>query len=86
MANVNMTDIIEYLQGTCNTLQEACEIFGIEEDDLTLDQLKEIDEEIFLCDGCGWWCCLSEEEVDDSDGGLGLRLCSDCFSEKFAEE
>lgn len=69
--------IIEYLQGTCLTLQDAVETITeseYNEDDLTTEQHDFIANEIFLCDDCGWWCEVSEAaEHEDSD-----QICEDC--------
>ena len=64
--------LIEYLQGSSNTLNEGVQtIYGDQFDDSDLDenQHEQIDGEIFCCDNCGWWC-----EVSDR----GQEFCSDC--------
>lgn len=68
--------IISTLQGTCDTLDGAVqEVCGddFSEDDLTLEQLGEIDQQIFLCVDCGWWCEISEmSDIEDEN------VCDDC--------
>lgn len=73
---IKIKDIIDNLQGTCNTLQSACKEIGIEECDLTEDDLLEIDNEIFLCDECGWWY----EIIEVIETGI-TQICSDCFND-----
>lgn len=66
-----LQDIIQDLKGTCQILEDVAEHHGIAE--LTLDDLRFIEEDIFLCSSCGWWCETCEcNEVDDD------RLCDDC--------
>lgn len=69
-------EIIEILQGTCDTLSGAVsEVVGDElsDDDLTMEQLEAIDSEIFCCDECSWWCDISEmSECEDEN------KCTDC--------
>ncbi len=42
------------------------------EDDLTDNDYYEIDNQIFLCEICGWWC-ESSELKEDSD-----NICEQC--------
>lgn len=65
--------LVEDLQGTCNNLSDALPE-GMEEDDLTEDDHDYIDNEIFLCDECGWWCESSEANENEDCAGL----CADC--------
>lgn len=37
--------------------------------------------EIFLCDGCGWYC-----ENEEMDTGTGEQLCSDCSEKTYEKE
>jgi len=57
------------LLGTCQTVEEVFEYFGIDYDELSHKQLCILDNITFCCDGCGWWC----EGIADRDGN-----CSDC--------
>lgn len=66
--------IIHDLQGTCQSLSGCLENYDLEEDDLSPDDLEEIDNNIFLCEECGWWCGL--EELDEGHD-QGMR-CEDC--------
>lgn len=68
--------IIHSLRGTCDTLDGAIqEVCGDDysENDLTTEQLEKIDQEIFLCSDCRWWCEVSEmSEIEDEN------VCDDC--------
>jgi len=50
-------NIIEYLEGTCNTLDY---------NDITHKELDILSDEIFLCDNCSWWCPVEELEYDNT--------------------
>ncbi len=71
---VQVSDLVQYLIGTCHSLAEGCAACGFEEEELTPEMLQAIDEEIFQCNGCGWW-----EEVCDRNDLNGDALCSDCL-------
>ncbi|MCK9267227.1 MAG: hypothetical protein M0P14_00765 [Alkaliphilus sp.] len=72
-----LQDIIENLQGTCLTLDDVLDDYGLSSEDLNLEDLSRIEEEIFLCDGCGWWY-ESSELGDDEDGEFLCRWCIEC--------
>ena len=62
---MNIQEQIEELQGTCDTLDT--EMWSIEE-------LQELDNVIFQCATCGWWCDIGDQgETDD-----GEMHCTDC--------
>lgn len=76
-----LTRIIEYLQGSCETLDNAIKTITendeLDEDCLTEEQLEEIDDHIFNCTTCGWWYEVGEcSESDD-----GEMVCLDCDEE-----
>lgn len=73
--------IVDTLQGQCmESLQSAIEHHYPEmsEDDLTLDDHYFIDNEIFECSQCGWWCEISEESGVDEDE----MICNNCAEEE----
>ena len=72
----DIQQIIDYLQGTCNTLNEGVTTCypNMTEDDLTEDDHNAIDQDIFLCETCGWWC--EQGDSGDSEGN-----CLDCNNE-----
>lgn len=71
--NFNIHDVIDALCGTCSTIDEHLPD-EMEWTELTNDDHNAIDNEIFLCDTCGWWCELSER----SDAGADGEVCEDC--------
>lgn len=79
--NFDIDNTIEYLRGTCtNTIDSAVnELYpGMNEGDLTVDETNQIDDEIFECDDCGWWCEVSQRCETDGDGDV----CEECHSEQ----
>jgi hypothetical protein len=78
--NGQVHELIEVFKGQCihTDMEEmAREMFG-EDIELTKDDFDIIDNEIFLCEGCGWWCESSEETTKE---GLLERYCNDCEPE-----
>lgn len=49
----------------------SCDDLDIEE--WSLNDLEELDHEIFLCAQCGWWC-----EVGEAHDHNGEDICEDC--------
>lgn len=74
-ADFNVQELISALQGTCTTIEEHLPE-GMEWSDLTKDDHKAIDNEIFLCEQCGWWCENCEQSEDDE------TLCNECSEEE----
>jgi hypothetical protein len=69
--------LIDHLQGTCKGLSDACEDLGFKYNDLTMEQLEEIDNHLFQCDHCGWWYEISEQSDLETDD----NMCKDCEDE-----
>ncbi len=65
-----MREIAEELQGTCGSLDDNLEKRGVDIDLVPAELLDVIDEEVILCETCGWW--YESHEVDD-DGN-----CNEC--------
>jgi hypothetical protein len=65
--------LVEHLQGTSKSLSEACDDFGFDSDELTQQELEEIDAEIFCCETCGWW-----SEVSEMADQEGEQVCLEC--------
>lgn len=57
---------IEELKGTCNS---------IDLDEFTAVELQLLDEEIFECEECNWWCSKDEESVQP-------LVCTECANEE----
>lgn len=82
--NFDIQVIIEGLQGTMDSIQQQLDFYYPEmtEDDLTEDDHSKLDQEIFLCANCGWWCEISEESgIDESE-----LVCNDCAEENEEED
>lgn len=85
--NFDVNDIIDHMQGSSNGWSFDC-CFGedgilnkdftpkypnMTDDDLTDDDYAAIDNCIFYCCNCGWWCESSEgTELN------GEQVCTDC--------
>ncbi len=69
--------ICEALRGTCDSLVSVLENHDQEalEDDASF--LEWLDNEIFRCDDCGWWCEISEESSEEADRE-GEMVCREC--------
>jgi hypothetical protein len=82
ISDEQVDEIISDLVGTCDTLNDAITATtgddNLTEDDLLPEQLEHIDNEIFLCTDCGWWCEMIEEVGSLINGEMG---CSDCNPE-----
>lgn len=70
-------DIASELEGTCsvsNDLSNIIEEAGFNEDTLPISFFQAIDEKIFCCANCGWWCSSDEKEYSQYDE----EICSQC--------
>lgn len=78
--NITLNAIVAYLQGTCmNSLNDAVEAVTdgkYTEEDLTESNHDFIDNEIFCCDSCGWWCETSEMGESEDE-----QICQDCVDD-----
>lgn len=84
-----MDRVIDYLQGTCLSLDEGiCHVLGDEgieemrDIDNELEFCARIDDNIFLCESCGWWYGAGEW-IDDSHPNWedGREVCTSCGDE-----
>lgn len=70
--------VADALLGTCMTLEHVIQI-ELETEDTdavqTPEFTDELDNTVFCCDLCSWWCEISEES--DTEGGC----CTDCVPE-----
>lgn len=65
------------LQGTTGSLEETLEEeTGVTVDDVALESLGALDELIFLCDMCGWYCEIGEMSENQES------ICDECAGEK----
>lgn len=63
------------LIGTCQSLGEACESAGFKPDDLSNDELAELDSLVLECERCNWWCETGDCDASQKSGDVA---CSDC--------
>ena len=70
-------EIADHLIGTCQSIHG--EVTDEEQDDTVL--MSELDELVFECEGCGWWCSTDELNNDGP-----RQLCDECNSEDHEDE
>lgn len=66
-------ELIESLYGTCQSLCECCEKHEIEEEDFSIEEIKQLDSEIFQCTSCGWWSEAGEQNEEGE--------CQECIND-----
>lgn len=64
--------IAHALQGTCKSLGECLAEHDLEHLEEDMAFLQGLDQEVFCCDQCSWWCEMSEMS-EDREG-----ICTDC--------
>ena len=72
----DVQELINSLQGTCSSIDDHLPE-GMNWEDLTNEDHEAIDNEIFLCAECGWWCEISEQVESDDE-----QYCRDCREEE----
>lgn len=72
-------EIVEHIRGTCNSIGSALETFNAGDLEDDTEFLGHLDQEIFLCDTCGWWCETSEMAEDEDETG---QVCTDCSEQE----
>ena len=75
-------NIIEEIQGTCCSLDEICQRYDLYEEDLTMEELEEIDQEVFCCTSCGWWYQTGEGLGSCPDGDHYCDHCSEDYEDE----
>lgn len=70
-----LDEIVHSLQGTCQSLEDALSEED-DEDESDIQLTDYIDQEIFLCPVCNWWCERSEGNEDPAQDE---DVCDDCF-------
>lgn len=75
MTNLSIIEkICDDLKGQCTKdLREVCEYYGINSDNLTKEDYWYINNEVFECDICGWWCDIADLSSKEHHG----MVCSD---------
>jgi len=71
-------DIAHELQGSASSLESVLEYNGMEAAGDDQDFLQALDQLVFCCDDCGWWCEISEM-IDTGDSSE--QVCDDCGEE-----
>jgi len=67
--------VIDNLRGTATgSLESECEAVGLSSDDEEVTAA--VDQQIFNCTQCGWWCEIDEKASDDH--GLDEWTCRQC--------
>lgn len=62
MSKTPISEVIDDLRGTCQ---------HFDPEPYTIEELEELDQEVFECDQCGWWCDIDEMVEDE-------HTCLDC--------
>lgn len=71
----DVQDLIDYMRGTAASINAQAEERGI---DMLDDAVTSaVDEAIFECTDCGWWCDISEEVSEFVEDASDL-LCDQC--------
>lgn len=73
----SITELIEDLKGTCKTIEEFLPE-GMGREDITEEELEELDQEIFNCETCNWWY----EQAENVEG----ETCSNCGEDEENED
>jgi len=72
----DLRQIVDYIMGTCQSIDEVLAKFGYEE--LDYEAALYIDERIFCCSACEWWCEISEMG-DDWEDFTDEPACEECI-------
>lgn len=67
---INIDQLAAELLGTCTPLASALNNRGFDEDDMTLEQCRQLDAQVMLCDACGWW--VDADEISED------QICCEC--------
>jgi hypothetical protein len=79
LSAVQISQLTHALQGTCDSLGNTLDrLFELDEDALTTADFLAIDQEVFCCQTCNWWCeqCEMAERADDE------WICQQCTDEE----
>ena len=74
MVDDTVQEMVEYLKGSCNSMEHALDLFEIP-DNREMIAIT-IEEQIELCEHCEWW-----HEVDEMHDMDGDRVCDDCWQQ-----
>jgi hypothetical protein len=76
MIDTKKLDLIAHdLMGQCvYDIEYFCEYYDIDPDTLTVQDYAYIDNIVFNCESCGWWCEAGDYGQDPHD----RLICSSC--------
>lgn len=79
LTDTQIDELVDYLRGSCQSITAALySLFDIDDEDIiTLRQNGIIDDNIFNCATCGWWCDAGEYSENITDE----LICFDCGEE-----
>lgn len=66
-------EVAAELQGTCKSLHDV----ATEAEQEDIEFLQDLDDKVFLCEICGWWCELCELSNASIEGQHQLT-CDEC--------
>lgn len=73
-AELNAETIIELadeLEGSCSNIDDRLVDYGYScLEEVPIDLLRLLDDQVMICDECGWWCATHELNDD--------QICTDC--------
>lgn len=72
-----ISKLIETLRGSTSSVEVEAEELGL--NDLDDEVTDAVDDAIFCCSQCNWWCDISEEASEEV--GLFDLTCSECAEE-----
>lgn len=85
LTETEIQELIEYLQGTCMSLYTGLEhLYDIDQSDVEneMHMYMMIDDAIFMCTRCGWWCETGDWISDDHPNyDPDEETCSQCGEE-----
>jgi hypothetical protein len=69
-----LSEVAQYLEGTCQSTQDAIDRFALDVEDGILEQ-RLLDVSIEICVNCDWWHEVSDLEYIESENG---GVCTQC--------
>jgi len=83
--DAKMDELVEHLQGSCESLEDGLRKV-LDDDDadmesMTHDDCLYLDDRIFNCEICGWWCEVGDTSPDQPDDDDRL-ICTQCGGEQ----
>lgn len=77
LTNEQIETICDKLRGQCLLdIEQVCDQMDIDFEELTIEDLRCIDDKVFCCERCNWWMELSEL-AEAAEVGNSL-FCEEC--------